>query len=99
MTENFAEQFAAPGTEYRGIPFWSWNGKLEPEKLRRQIRSFPGTRIRRIFHALPGRPQNPVSRKEWFDCIRASIDEAKKQSLTPYLYDEDRWPPARRAVS
>ena len=30
MTENFAEQFAAPGTEYRGIPFWSWNGKLEP---------------------------------------------------------------------
>ena len=39
MTENFAEQFAAPGTEYRGIPFWSWNGKLEPEKLRRQIRS------------------------------------------------------------
>ena len=40
MTENFVEQFAAPGAEYRGIPFWSWNGKLEQEKLRRQIRSF-----------------------------------------------------------
>lgn len=35
--------------------------------------------------------KTPYLGKEWFDCIRASIDEAKKQSLTPYLYDEDRW--------
>ena len=24
---------------YRAIPFWSWNDKLEPEELQRQIRS------------------------------------------------------------
>ena len=34
------ELFSAPGAEYRGMPFWSWNGRLEPEKLRRQIREF-----------------------------------------------------------
>lgn len=91
MTENFAEQFAAPGTEYRGIPFWSWNGKLEPEKLRRQIRSFRELGFGGFFmHSRVGL-KTPYLGKEWFDCIRASIDEAKKQSLTPYLYDEDRW--------
>ena len=44
MSENWSEliggEFVSPGAEYRGLPFWSWNGKLEPEKLRRQIRSF-----------------------------------------------------------
>ena len=24
-------------TEYKPIPFWSWNDKLEPEELRRQV--------------------------------------------------------------
>lgn len=95
MTENFAEQFAAPGTEYRGIPFWSWNGKLEPEKLRRQIRSFRELGFGGFFmHSRVGL-KTPYLGKEWFDCIRASIDEAKKQSLTPYLYDEDRWASGR----
>ena len=23
---------------YRSIPFWSWNNKLEPEELKKQIR-------------------------------------------------------------
>lgn len=25
--------------DYQSIPFWSWNDKLEPEELRRQIRA------------------------------------------------------------
>ncbi len=30
--------------------------------------------------------------KRWFDCIKLSIDAAKKLGMTPWLYDEDRWP-------
>ena len=29
--------FENPGAEYRGKPFWSWNGKLEKDELIRQI--------------------------------------------------------------
>ena len=28
--------FAAPSREYRGKPFWSWNGRLEEKELMRQ---------------------------------------------------------------
>jgi hypothetical protein len=30
----------ASGLIYRGVPFWSWNGDLEPGEIRRQIREF-----------------------------------------------------------
>jgi len=32
------KEFESPSSRYRGKPFWAWNGKLEPEELRRQIR-------------------------------------------------------------
>lgn len=31
------KQFKNPSNEFRGKPFWSWNGKLEKEELLRQI--------------------------------------------------------------
>jgi hypothetical protein len=34
----------------------------------------------------------PYLGKEWFDLIRACIDEAQKTGLEAWLYDEDRWP-------
>ena len=34
------ELFANPTSEYRGTPFWAWNGKLSREKLLRQIKIF-----------------------------------------------------------
>ena len=30
--------FANPSVEYRGKPFWAWNGKLDEQELRRQVR-------------------------------------------------------------
>lgn len=34
------ELFKNPTAEYRGKPFWSWNGKLEKSELLRQIEVF-----------------------------------------------------------
>ena len=30
------ELYAAPTSEYRGAPFWSWNCRLEKDELMRQ---------------------------------------------------------------
>ena len=32
--------FKNPTSEYRGTPFWAWNGHPEPEELTRQIEIF-----------------------------------------------------------
>ena len=29
---------------------------------------------------------------EWFDCVRACVQEAEKLGINAWLYDEDRWP-------
>ncbi len=91
MPLSFEKIFSSPGTEYRGMPFWSWNGRLEPEKLRRQIREFKAMGLGGFFmHSRVGL-ETPYLGKEWFDSVRASVDEAGRAGLIPCLYDEDRW--------
>ena len=84
--------FLSPGPEFRGAPFWAWNAKLEPGELRRQIRIFKRMGLGGFFmHSRVGLG-TPYLSKEWFDCIKACADEARKQGLKAHLYDEDRWP-------
>lgn len=81
-----------PGNEYRGAPFWSWNGKLDPEELRWQIRALHTMGLGGFFmHSRVGLA-TPYLSKEWMDCVAACIDEADKLDMNAWLYDEDRWP-------
>ena len=36
--KDLIRRFENPGSQYRGKPFWAWNGALEESELRRQIR-------------------------------------------------------------
>lgn len=84
--------FKNPTSEYRGAPFWAWNGKLDPETCRRQIRQMHDGGLGGFFmHSRTGL-DTPYLSKEWFDCINACTDEAKKLKMRAWLYDEDRWP-------
>ncbi|MBW7937554.1 MAG: hypothetical protein H3C63_01535, partial [Candidatus Omnitrophica bacterium] len=90
--KSFFDLFQNPTREYRGKPFWSWNGKLEPEELRRQLHIFKKMGMGGAFlHSRVGLA-TPYLGREWFDCIRASIDECRELGLEAWLYDEDRWP-------
>ena len=92
MTLACLEEFAAPGAAFRGKPFWAWNGKLEPEELRRQIRLMQRMGLGGFFmHARVGL-DTPYSSPEWFTCIDACLDEARQLGMEAWLYDEDRWP-------
>lgn len=89
---SFLECFQNPTPGYRGKPFWSWNGKLETEELCRQLRIFKEMGMGGAFlHSRVGLATQYLG-QEWFDCIRASIDECKRLGLEAWLYDEDRWP-------
>ncbi len=90
--KKLSEDFLSPGSAYRGKPFWAWNGELEPEELRRQIRILKRMGLGGFFmHSRVGLA-TPYLSEEWFDCIAACVDEAKKQKMEAWLYDEDRWP-------
>lgn len=86
------ENFKNPGNAFRGKPFWAWNGKLEPEELRRQIEVFEKMGMGGFFmHSRVGLSTEYLG-QEWFDCVDACIDEAKQRGMEAWLYDEDRWP-------
>ncbi len=92
MERSLENDFAKPGPWFRGQPFWAWNGALEPQELRRQIRLMKRMGLGGFFmHSRIGL-STPYLRDEWFRCIEACIDEAQKQDMLAWLYDDDRWP-------
>lgn len=86
------ELFKNPTCEYRGTPFWSWNCKLDEDMLRRQISclkemGFGGYHM----HSRVGMASEYLG-EEFMQMVSACVDEAKKQDMLAWLYDEDKWP-------
>ncbi|MDR1093194.1 MAG: hypothetical protein LBL66_03505 [Clostridiales bacterium] len=81
-----------PPAEYRGMPFWSWNGELEKGELIRQARLLKAMGFGGFFmHSRSGLVTEYLG-EEWFGLIAACAEEAEKLGLYAYIYDEDRWP-------
>ena len=89
---EIADAWADPPAVYRGAPFWSWNGALEPGRLCRAIESMHEAGLGGFFmHSRYGL-KTPYLSKEWFACVSACIEKARELGMKAYLYDEDRWP-------
>jgi len=81
-----------PPAEYRSAPFWSWNARLEPERLCRAIDTMHAAGMGGFFmHSRYGL-KTPYLSEEWFDCVSACVKRARQLGMKAYLYDEDRWP-------
>lgn len=78
--------------DYQNIPFWSWNDHLEEDELRRQIRQMKSDGIGGFFMHARGGLHTEYMGKQWYDAVDACIDEAKKQNMNAWLYDENGWP-------
>ncbi|MCI8387713.1 MAG: hypothetical protein HFE63_04530 [Clostridiales bacterium] len=84
--------FENPTEEYRGAPFWSWNCKVTPDLIKRQIgylkeMGFGGYHI----HSRTGMDV-PYLSEEFMSLIKVCAEEAKRTHTLAWLYDEDRWP-------
>jgi len=91
-SKQLLDTFNSPGNEWRGKPFWSWNGKLEKDELIRQIHVMKKMGMGGYFmHSRTGLATEYLG-DEWFELINACTDEGDKLNLEVWLYDEDRWP-------
>lgn len=86
------ELYAAPTSEYRGAPFWSWNCRLEKDELMRQAEilgkmGFGGYHM----HVRSGM-DTPYLSPEFMSLVHACVDKAESEHMLAWLYDEDRWP-------
>ena len=68
--------FAAPSREYRGKPFWSWNGRLEEKELMRQADNIKKMGFGGFFmHSRTGLETEYLG-QEWFDLTNQCADYA-----------------------
>jgi hypothetical protein len=92
VNKDLESDFLTPGSRFRGQPFWAWNAALEPAELARQIRLMKRMGLGGFFmHSRVGL-DTPYLKDEWFRCVNACADEAKRQDMIAWMYDEDRWP-------
>lgn len=85
-------KFTYPTNEYRGKPFWSWNGELNKEEAIRQAKILGEMGFGGYFmHSRCGLITEYLG-DEWFEITNAVADESEKSGLEAWLYDEDRWP-------
>lgn len=84
--------FKNPTSEYRGTPFWAWNGRLSDEELKAQIDIFEKMGLGGFHMHVRTGMDSPYLSEEFMEHIRFCIEEARKRGMLAWLYDEDRWP-------
>ncbi len=92
MSSNIIETLKGDLTDYRPIPFWSWNDKLEPKDLRRQINHMKRDGFGGFFMHARGGLITEYMGEDWFKCVSACVDESKKRDMRAWAYDENGWP-------
>ncbi len=86
------DKFRNPPSEYRSVPFWSWNDALDKGELLRQIEEMHKAGIGGFFmHARQGL-RTPYMGEEWMAAVEACIEKARELGMHPWLYDENGWP-------
>ncbi len=86
------EEFRDPPAEFRSLPFWAWNAKLDDEEIASQIRGMKRQGMGGFFmHSRDGL-ETPYMGEEWVSAVRAAVRTAEEEGLAAWLYDEDRWP-------
>ncbi len=78
--------------EYGSIPFWSWNDKLDPDLLEKQIDDMKKIGMSGFFmHARSGLETEYLS-DEWYECVERCVKKAKELGMQAWAYDENGWP-------
>jgi hypothetical protein len=75
------------------VPFWFWNGPLDPNQFREQLRQMNS---KGVYAAMP-HPRFGMDRRQYLQepfwrAMAAAIDEARKLNMQIWLYDEYNWP-------
>ena len=84
--------FKKISNEYRPIPFWSWNEKLDTEETRRQVRLMKEAGIGGYFMHARGGLLTEYMGEEWFDNVTAAVEEGERVGMDSWAYDENGWP-------
>lgn len=86
------ELFQDPTSEYRGAPFWSWNGTLKQETLEKQIDVMKQMGLGGYhIHSRIGLETEYLG-EEFLRLVKHCEQYGAQRGMLTWLYDEDKWP-------
>jgi hypothetical protein len=89
---NLRTLFSNPSAEFRSVPFWSWNDKLDSAEIAWQVKQMKEQGMGGFFmHSRDGLETEYLG-DEWMRCIKTAVETARQEGMAAWLYDEDRWP-------
>lgn len=92
MKPDARTAFDHPPALFRASPFWSWNNRLDPDQLCRQIDIFKRMGMGGFhMHPRTGLDTEYLG-GDFMKAVRRCVEKAKKEGMLAWLYDEDRWP-------
>lgn len=84
--------FQNPPSEYRGTPFWSWNGEVTAKVVKNQLPVFDRMGMGgATIHCRTGLA-TPYMGETYMQRVSESLAWAEANDKYIWLYDEDRWP-------
>ena len=84
---RLVDLFAAPPTEYRPMPQWSWNGDMTEARITEQLEQFAAQGCGGLFaHARSGHITGYLNGR-WFDLWDYAMKEARRLGLAFNIYD------------
>lgn len=91
--EEIVKLWREPPVVCSQAPFWFWNGPLDPETMRQQVRMMADKGV----HAALPHPRFGMDRRFYLEepfwkAMDATLDEAQKTGSSIWLYDEYNWP-------
>ena len=83
-------EFHNPGTEYRGVPLWFFNDRLEKDDLIAQLKAMRYAGWGRVMPRRYTGGIHPAYGKIWNDAIRTVIEVCKDLDMKVYLPEIDK---------
>ena len=91
LLEQF-EEAGHDGRDLRPLALWSWNDRLDPEEVRRQVREMAKAGLGGHFMQARRGCETPYLGPGWLEAVHAAVDEARHTGVRPWLCDEDGSP-------
>jgi hypothetical protein len=86
------ENFTTPPMEMGILPFWFWNGEMNEEEMKWQLKEYKAKGITGLFiHGRFGLKVPYVS-DAWFEKVKVAVRLAKEIGIDAWVYDEMNWP-------
>jgi len=91
-SQRLLADFTQPTPLHRPVPFWSWNERMDPAEVRRQVSLIADAGWGGAFmHSRVGLV-TPYLGDAWFEAVDAAMDACRAHGIRAWLYDEDGWP-------